>query len=94
MTHTEATLDPTMGSTEDTTGVAHNAHTPTLTTTNPAMTHHITDHLHIGALLLTQEIAAGHTLIQPTHPLEEFHTDLLHTAANHEAKCIPLGTAE
>ena len=93
-THTEATLDHTIGSTKDTTGVAPDTHTPTLTTIDPAMTHNIADHLHMKALLLTPEIATGHTLDQPTHPLEEFHTDLPHAPANHDAKHIPLATPE
>ena len=58
------------------------------------MTHYIADHLHIEALPLIPEIATGHTLDQPTHHLEEFHTNLLHALPNHEAKCIPLGTPE
>ena len=94
MIHTEATLDHTRGSTEDTTGVAHNAHTPTLTTINPAVTCHIADHLHIEALPLTPEITAGDTLNQPTHPLEDFHINPLHAPANNKAKCIPLETPE
>ena len=93
-THTEATPDHTIGSTKDTTEVADNAHTPPLTIIDPAMTHHITDHLHIEALVLTPEITVCHALIQPTHPLEEIHTDLLHAPANHKAKCISLGNPE
>ena len=38
-THTEASLDHTIGSTEDMTGAAYDAHTHPLTNINPAMTH-------------------------------------------------------
>ena len=93
-THTEATPDHTIGSTEDTTGVSQNDLTPPLTTINPTMTHYTADYLHIEALPLTPEIAAGHTLDQQTHRLEEIHTDLLHTSTNHETKCISLGIQE
>ena len=93
-THTEAVLVHTIGSTEHRTGPAHDAHTQPLINIDPTMTHHITDHLHTEALPLTPEIAADHTLDQPTHPLEEVHTDLLHTPADHKAKHISLGTPE
>ena len=87
-THTEAAPDHTIGSTEDTIGVVHNAHPPPLMYANPTMIHHIADHLHIEAILLTPEIVVGHTLDQPTHPLEKICTDLLHIPADHKAKCM------
>ena len=87
MTHTEATPDHTIGPTKDTTGVAHNAHTPPLTTIDPAMTHHIADHIHIEALL-------DHALDQPSHLPENICTDPLLAPADNEAKCISQGTPE
>ena len=90
-THTEATLDHTIGSTKDMTGEAHDTHTHQLTNIDPAMTCHTADHLHTEALLLAPEIIVGNTLIQPTHPLEEIHTNLFHAPADHEAKHISLG---
>ena len=77
-----------MGSTEDATGVVHDAHTPPLTTITPAMTHHIADHLHIEALPLTLQITAGHALDQPKHPPEKVCTNPLLTPTDHEAKHI------
>ena len=84
MTHTGVIPDHTIRSTEDTTGVVHDAHTPPLTTISPAATHHITD-------LLLQ---AYHALDQPTHPPEKVCIDPLLIPADHEAKHISLGTPE
>ena len=94
ITHTEVAPNHVIGSTEDMTGVAHDTHTPPLTTINPGVTHHITDLLHIEALPLTPEITTDHTLNQLSHPQEKVCINPLLIPGNHEAYCISLGTSE
>ena len=95
MTHTDAAPDHTIGSTKYTIEAVHYAHPPPLIYTDPTVTHHITDHLHIEALPLTPEITVGHTL-NPTYTSsrKRFTTNLLHVPADHKAKHISHITPE
>ena len=69
MIPTQAVPGDTTGTTDNITGVVHKAHTQVLMHSILAMTLPATDHLHIGALQLTPENAADHTLNQPTNLL-------------------------
>ena len=94
ITPTEAIPGHTTGITDDITGVVHNVHTQPLTHIVLTMTLHIADHLHIEALQLPPEIAADHSLNQPTNPPRKPHTNLCHIPADHKTKHIPIGTLE
>ena len=88
MTPTKAIPGHTIGTIDDITGVVHNAHTQVLIHIILTMTLHTTDHLHIGALQLTPETAADHTLDQPTNQLRKPHTNLCHNPEDHTVKHI------
>ena len=83
MIHTEAVQGHNIRIITDTTGVAHNIHTPPIEVTaiNFTVTHHIdliTDHPHIEAILLTTpEITVDHTPNLPTNPPGDIHNDQL-----------------
>ena len=94
ITPTEAIPGHTTGIIDDITGVVHDAHTQALTHIVLTMTLHIADHQHIEALQLTPEIAADHTLNQPTNLPRKLHVTLHHIPADHKAKHIPKGTQE
>ena len=61
----------TTGTTDDVIGVVHDAHIQVLIHIILTMTLHTTDHLHIGALQLTPETTADHTLNQPYKPAKK-----------------------
>ena len=86
MTPTEAIPGHTTGTTNNITGVVHNAHTQVLIHIILAMTLHIADYLHIGALQLTPETAADHALNQPTNQLRKVCTNLCHNPEDHKGK--------
>ena len=73
ITITTAEADPghTIGTTDDITGVIHDAHTQVLIHTILTMTLHIEDYLHTEAHQPTQETAADHALNQPTNQLRK-----------------------
>ena len=83
MTPTEAVPGHTTGTTDDITGVVHDAHTQVLIHIIFATTLHTADHLHIGALQLTPETAADHTLDQPTNQLRKASTNLYHNQSTY-----------
>ena len=76
----------TKGTTEDIRGVVHNAHTQTLIHIVLTVTLHTADHLYTGAHQLPQEIAADHTLDQPTGQLRKPHTNLHQNPEDHKVK--------
>ena len=94
MIHTEAVQGHNIKIITDTTGVAHNIHTPPIEVTaiNLTVTHHIdliTDHPHIEAILLTTpEITVDHTPSLPTNPPGDIHNDQLHIPGDHEVKKV------
>ena len=75
MTLTEAIPSQITGTTENITGVIHNAHTQVLMHIILTVTLHTADHLHMGTHQLTQEITADHAPSQPTGQLKKPHTD-------------------
>ena len=79
------------GMTDDITGVVHDAHTQVLVHIILTLTLHTADHLHIGALQLTQETAADHTLNQPINHLRRAHTKFYHNLDDHKLKHILKG---
>ena len=94
MTLKEAVPSQIIGTTEDITGVIHNAHTQVLIHTVLITALHITDHLHTGAHQLTHETAAVHALDQPINQLRKAHTNLLHNPDDHKVKHILKGIQE
>ena len=94
MTPTEAFPGHIMGITDAITGVLHDAHSQTLIHIILAMTLHIEDHLHIGALQLTPGIAADHTPNQPTNQPRKPHINLLLIPEDNKVKHIPKGIQE
>ena len=91
LTHTETIPDHITGTTEDITGVVHDAHTQILIHIILIAALHIKDQLHIGALQLTLETAADHALNQPTKQLRKPHTNLHHNLEDHKIKHIIKG---
>ena len=89
MNPTEDVPGHTTGITDDNTGVVDDAHTQALIHIILTITHHIADHLHIGALQLTPETTADHPLDQPTNPPQKPHTMLHHIPEDHKVKCTP-----
>ena len=77
-----AILCHTIGTTDDITGVIHNAHTQVLIYTILNATLHIKDHLHTGAHQRTQETAAAHILNQPTNQVRKPHIKHHHFPEN------------
>ena len=67
---TEAVPGHTTRTTDDISGVLHDAHMQVLIHIILAMTLHISDYLHTDALQLTPEITAHHTLNQHTNHQE------------------------
>ena len=94
MTSTEAVPGNTTGTTDNITGVVHDAHTQVLIHIIHAVTLHTTDHLHIGALQLTPETTADHTLDQPTNWVRKACTNLHHNTVDHKVKQILKGIQE
>ena len=94
MIPTEAIPGHTTGTTDNITGVVHNAHTQVLIHIVLTMTLHTADHLHIGALQLTPENTADYALNQPINQLRKAHTNLLHNPEDHKVKHIPKGIQE
>ena len=94
MIPTEAIIGHTTGTTDDTIGVVHNTHIQVLTHHHSC---HDTPHhrsFHIGALQLTPETAADHSLNLPTNQLRKAHTNLLHNPEDHRVKHTPKGIQE
>ena len=83
----------TTGTTEDITGVVHNACTQILIHIVLTMTLHTAD-LHTGAHQLTQETSAHHTLHQPTNQLRKPHTNPHHNPEDPKIKHILKGIQE
>ena len=79
----EAIPGHTTGTTDDTIGVLYDPHTQVLIHIILTATLHTTDHLHIGALQLTPETTADHTLNQPTNQLRKACTNLHHNPDDH-----------
>ena len=94
MTPTEAIQGHTIGTTDDITGVIYDDHTQVLIHIILTMTLHTADHLHTGAHQLTQEIAADHTLDQPTGQLRKPHTNLHQNPEEHKVRHIQKGIQE
>ena len=94
MTPTEAVPGHTTGTTDDITGVVHNAHTQVLIHIFLTVTLHTTDHLHIGALQFPPETTVDHALDQPTNHLRKAHTNLIHNPEDHKVKHILKGIQE
>ena len=69
MAPTEAIPGHTTGTTDDITGVVHDAHTQVLIHIILTTTLNTADHLHIGTLQLTPETAVDHAINQPTNQL-------------------------
>ena len=90
MIPTEAVPGHTTGTTDDIIEVVHDAHIQVLIHIILAATLHIADHLHIGALQLTPETAADHTLNQPTNLLRKPCINL-HNPEDHKVKHTPNG---
>ena len=86
MTPTEAIPGHTTVTTDDITGVIHDANTQVLIHIILAATLHIAGHLHIGAHQLTPETAADHVLNQPTNPPQKPCTKLHHIPEDHKVK--------
>ena len=91
MTPTEAIPGPTTGTTDNITGVVHDAHTQVLIHIILTTTLHIADNLHLGALQLTPSTTADHALNQPTNQLRKAHTNLDHNPEDHRVKHILKG---
>ena len=87
-TPTEAVLGLTIGTTNDHTGVIHDAHTQVLIHIVQFMTLHTADHLHTGAHQLSQEIAADHTLNHTTGQLRKPCTNLHQSPEDYKVKHI------
>ena len=87
ITYTEAILGHTIGTADDITGVIHDTHTQTLIYTVLTMTLHIEGHLHTGALQLTHEIAADHTVDQPAGQLRKPHIRIHHIPEDPKVIC-------
>ena len=94
MTPTEAIPGHTTGTTDDITGVVHDTHTQVLIHIILTVTLHTIDHLHIGALQLTPETTADHTLDQPTNQLRKTPTNICHNPEDHKVKHILKGIQE
>ena len=94
MIPTEPIPGHTKGTTDDITGVVHNAHSQVLIHIILAMTLHTTDRLHIGALQLTPETTADHALDQSKNQLRKACTNLQHNAGDHKVKHILKGFQE
>ena len=94
MTLTEAIQGQIIGTTNDITGVIHNAYTQVLIHIILITKLNITDHPHTGAHQLTQETAAVHTLDQPTNQLRKPCTNLHHNPGGHKVKHILKGNQE
>ena len=94
ITLTEAIPSQITGTTEDITGIIHNAHTQVFIHIILVVTLHTTDHLPTGAHQLTQETAAVHTVNQPINQLRKAHTNLLHNPEDHKVKHILKGNNE
>ena len=86
--------DHTTGTTDDITGVVHDAHTQVLIHIILVAMLHITDHLHIGALQLTPETAADHALYQSTNQLRKPPTNLCHNPEDHKVQLMLKGIQE
>ena len=91
MTLTEAIQSQIIGTTDDITGVIHNAHTQVLIHIILIATLHIADHLHTGAHQFSQETAAVHTLNHTTNQLRKPCTNLHHNPGGHKVKHILKG---
>ena len=76
----------TTGTTEDITGIVYGAHTQVLIHIILIMTLHTADHLHIGALQLTQETTADHALDQATNQTRKPRTNLHYNPEDHKVK--------
>ena len=94
MTLTEVIPGHITGTTEDITGVVHDAHTHILIHIVLTVTLHTTDHLHTGTHQLTPETAADHTLNQPINQLRKPCINLHHIPEDHKVKHIPKGIQE
>ena len=94
MTPTESIPGCTTGTTDDITGVLHNAHTQTLIHIILIVTLHITDHLPTEPLQLTPGITADHTPNQPTNQPRKPGINLCHIPEEHKVKHIPKGIQE
>ena len=94
MTPTETILGPTIGTTNDNTGIIHDAHTRVLIHIILTMTLHTADHLQTGAHQLTQEITADHALDQPTIQLRKPCINLHHNPEDHKVRHIQKGIQE
>ena len=91
MTLTKAVQGQITGTTEDITGVIHDAHTQVFIHIVLITTLHIADYLHTGAHQLTQEIEEDHALIPPTNQLRKAHTNLLYNPKDYKVKHTPKG---
>ena len=78
MIPTEAIPGHITGTTDDITGIFHDIHTQVYIHTVLTMTLHIEGHLHTGAHQLPHEIAADHTLDQPTGQLRKPYIRIHH----------------
>ena len=90
MIPTETIPGHTTGTIDNIIGVVHNTHIQVLIHTILTKTLHTADHLHIGALQLTPETEANHTLNLPTNQLRKAHTNLLHIIIIFKGKGINL----
>ena len=94
MIPTEAVPGHTTGTTDDSIGLVHDDQIQVLIHIFLTVTLHTADYLHIGALQLTPETAAEHTLDQTTNQLRKTHANLHHNPKDYKVKHIPKGIQE